>query len=228
MCSGLVTHSQQYLKIWANCYEKRDGHLWMHWKVSPTNLHFFLLCSAQWHVEMVHACDKLTVSIWWLRWLYWTACALIPNHLQVNHVLSLHVQVSLYASNQAEVLFFLHSSFLPLWGEFFHTFPTTPTKVLGLWSRHKVRWNFNLVLLLRLWYRSPFHFSPKALSYLVFSWPPWLPKLWKLSTLTPWQTQSKFFFSVFFSVISTHTSVTAIIPMRFTIIKDKWINNLIV
>ena len=47
---------------------------------------------------------------------------------------------------------------------------------------------FSTCLLTRLWYKSPFLFSPKASSYLVFSWPPSFPKLWNLSTLSPRQT----------------------------------------
>ena len=40
-------------------------------------------------------------------------------------------------------------------------------------------------LVMRLWYRSPFYFSLKSSAYLVFTWLPRSPKLWKLSTHYP-------------------------------------------
>ena len=67
-----------------------------------------------------------------------------------------------------------------------------------------------------------FHFSPKASSYLVFSWPPRLPKLWKLGTLTPRRTRPNIFFC---DLYCEHTNVFLFF---FIIIKDKWINNFIV
>ena len=68
---------------------------------------------------------------------------------------------------------------------------------------------YRVQISMRLWYRLPFHFLPKASLYLVFSWPPKLPKLWKLSTLTPKRTRPDL---IFFFAIST-----AIIPVCFII-----------
>ena len=85
------------------------------------------------------------------------------------------------------------------------------------------------VSLMRLWYRSPFLFSPKASSYLVFSWPPRLYQnygnwvSWPLGELDRISIWKWCLFVCLFFAIST-----AIIPVRFIIIKDKWINNLIV